>query len=109
MNRKPVVPRALAARDVEAAIDYYAREAGAPIALRFIEALEAAYKTIAAHPAAGSSRYAHELSLPGLRSRHLHRFPFLVFYVERDDVIDVWRVLHAQRDIPAWLEEPARR
>jgi toxin ParE1/3/4 len=29
-----------------------------------------------------------------------------VFYIERDDHIDVWRVLHAQRDIPALMREP---
>jgi hypothetical protein len=29
-----------------------------------------------------------------------------VFYVERDEHVDVWRVLHAQRDIPAWMDEP---
>lgn len=23
--------------------------------------------------------------------------------VERDDHIDIWRVLHSQRDIPAWM------
>ena len=32
--------------------------------------------------------------------------PYLVFYVERPDHIDVWRVLHSQRDIPAWMQEP---
>jgi hypothetical protein len=31
------------------------------------------------------------------------RYPYLVFYVERSDHIDIWRVLHGQRDIPAWL------
>ena len=34
------------------------------------------------------------------------RYPHLVFYVERDDHIDVWRVLHSQRDLPAWMREP---
>ena len=29
-----------------------------------------------------------------------------VFYVEREADIDVWRVLHGARDIPAWLREP---
>jgi toxin ParE1/3/4 len=29
-----------------------------------------------------------------------------VFYVERPDHIDVWRVLHDTRDIPAWMQEP---
>jgi toxin ParE1/3/4 len=31
-----------------------------------------------------------------------------VFYVEREDHIDVWRVLHAQRNIPARMQEPER-
>jgi toxin ParE1/3/4 len=29
----------------------------------------------------------------------------LVFYIERDDQVDVWRVLHAQRDIPDGLRD----
>ena len=108
MSRKPVLPRALARRDVEAAIDHYIREAGPDVALGFIDALQAAYRAIADRPAAGSPRYAHELALPGLRSRELKRYPYLVFYIERDDHIDVWRVLHARRDIPAWMQEPGR-
>ena len=55
--------------------------------------------------ATGSPRYAHELDLPGLRSWPLKRYPYLIFYVEREDHIDVWRVLHGERDIPAWLHE----
>ena len=109
MSGKPVRPRKVANRDVEAAIDWYLAEAGPAVALRFIAALESAYRAIAANPSAGSPRYAQELALPGLRSRRLTRFPHLVFYVEREDHIDVWRVLHAQRDIPAWLQEPETR
>lgn len=48
----------------------------------------------------------HDLNLPGLRAWPLTRYPYLVFYVERSDHVDVWRVLHAQRDIPAWMQEP---
>ena len=106
MTSKPVVPRALARRDVEAAVDHYVRQAGAQVALGFIDALQAAYRTISNHPAIGSSRHAHELALPSLRSFGLKRYPYLVFYVERDDHIDIWRVLHAQRDIPARMQEP---
>ena len=36
----------------------------------------------------------------------LRRYPYFVFYVEREDHLDVWRVLHAQRDIPAWMQDP---
>ncbi|MBV2149964.1 type II toxin-antitoxin system RelE/ParE family toxin [Sphingobium sp. AS12] len=106
MTARRVVPRDQAQRDIEEAIDHYAREAGADIALGFVDALEATYQTIAEHPGIGSPRYAHELDLPGLRHRRLERYPWLVFYAERDDHIDVWRVLDARRDIPAWLGEP---
>jgi toxin ParE1/3/4 len=51
-------------------------------------------------------RYAHELDLPGLRSWALSRYPYLVFYVERPDHVDVWRVLNSQRDLPAWMQVP---
>ena len=44
--------------------------------------------------------------LAGLRAWPLTRYPHLVFYVERPDHIDVWRVLNGQRDIPAWMQEP---
>jgi toxin ParE1/3/4 len=106
MTDKPVVPREQARRDIAEAIDHYLREAGDRVALRFIDAAEAVFRTIGQSPAAGSPRYAHELDLPGLRSRLVKRFPYLVFYVDRGDHIDVWRVLHAKRDIPLWLQEP---
>lgn len=107
MNTRRLIPRDQARRDVEEAVDYYAIEAGPSVALGFIEALEEAYRHVAAHPAAGSPRYAHELNLPGLRSWGLKRSPYLVFYIEQDDHIDVWRVLKAQRDVPAWMQEAA--
>ncbi|RVT93602.1 type II toxin-antitoxin system RelE/ParE family toxin [Sphingomonas crocodyli] len=106
MTAKWVVPRAQAHRDVTDAIDHYGLEAGPDVSLGFVEALEAAYRSIGEHPGIGSPRYAHELNLPGLRYRRLARFPWLVFYMERDDHIDVWRVLDARRDLPMWLDEP---
>ena len=104
MSAKPVVPREQAYRDFEEAVDYYAREAGEDVALSFIEAVESAFRAIAAHPTAGSPRYAYELDLPGLRVRSTKRYPYLIFYVEREAYIDIWRVLHAQRDIPGWMQ-----
>ncbi len=105
MKAKPVIPRALAKQDVEEAISHYLSEDAKQAALGFIDALEQAYAHIARHPATGSPRYAHELDLPGLRSWSLNRYPHIVFYVEHADHIDVWRVLHGMRDIPAWLRD----
>ena len=105
MKAKPVVPRALACRDVDEAVGYYLDEGADDAALGFVNALEQAYTHISRHPGTGSPRYAHELNLLGLRSWPLTRYPYLVFYVENTDHIDVWRVLHGQRDIPVWMEE----
>lgn len=106
MKSKAVIPRELANQDIEEAIAYYLSEAAEQAALGFIDALEQAYAHIGRHPGTGSSRYAHELNLPDLRVWSLTRYPYLVFYAEQPDHIDVWRVLHSQRDIPAWMQEP---
>jgi toxin ParE1/3/4 len=105
MSVKPLVPREQAQRDVEDAVGFYLAEGAEAAAFGFIDALQKAYAHISRHPATGSSRYAHELNLPGLRHWHLPHYPPLVFYVERADHIDVWRILHGQRDIPAWMQE----
>lgn len=105
MNIKPVALRDLADRDIEAAVDYYAQEAGTEVASGFVAELQDSLLAIAEHPGTGSPRYAHELDLPGLRSRKVSRYPYLIFYIEQEDHIDVWRVLHAHRDIPAWMQE----
>lgn len=106
MKAKPVIPREQARRDIDEALDFYLSQQAQPAALGFIEALEQAFAHISRHPATGSTRQAHELQLPGLRTWRLTRYPHLVFYVERADHIDVWRVLHSQRDIPAWMQDP---
>ena len=106
MKSKPVIPRELANRDVDDAVSYYLTEGGHQAALGFIEALEQAYAHVGRHAATGSPGYAHELNLPGLRVWPLTKYPQLVFYIVCADPIDVWRVVHGERDIPAWLHEP---
>lgn len=106
MKAKPVVPRELANRDIEEGVEYYLSEGATDAALGFVDALERAYTHIGRHPATGSLRYATELDLPGLRAWPLKRYPYLVFYCERQDRIDVWRVLHDRRDLPAWMRNP---
>ena len=67
-----------------------------------MDALGTAYAHISRHPATGSARYAHELNIPGLRFWLLTRYPHC-FFIEQADHIDIWRVLHGQHDLPAWL------
>ncbi len=106
MSGKPVVLRRLARRDIDEAVTHYLSEASSSVALSFVDALDAASRHISEHPASGSPRYASELDLPGIRTWALRGFPYLIFYFEREADIDVWRVLHAARDIPAWVREP---
>lgn len=102
---KPIVPRQVASRDLEEAVDYLAREAGPETALRFIEAFEAACLHISTHPSSGSPRFGWELGRPGLRVWPVKGFGYLAFYCEDEDVVDLWRVLHGARDIPASLRD----
>lgn len=106
MSDKPVVLRESARRDVDEAIEHYVAEAGASVALDFIDAMENASRKIGEQPGTGSPRYARELGFPGLRFRTAGKFPYLIFYIENEAEVDVWRVLHGARDVPAWLLGP---
>lgn len=101
--------RAQAVADAEQAVDWYLREAGPEVASRFVAALEAAYTHIARHPGTGSPRWGSALDLPGLRGWKLTGFPHIAFYAQVGDSIEVWRVLHSARDIPAWLAAEGAR
>jgi toxin ParE1/3/4 len=103
MTRKRVVLRSLAEQDVEDACSYYLDAGGVSLRLEFVDALERTLDLIARNPPAGSPRYAVDLNLPELRCWLLKDFPYVVFYVERAESIDVWRMLHGKRDVPESL------
>ena len=105
MTPRSVVLRASARRDVDEVVTGYLEDAGAQVALGFINALEVAFRQIADHPDSGSPRYGQELNLPGLRSWPVKAHPYVVFYMTGDGLVDVWRVLHGRRDIPVGLSE----
>jgi toxin ParE1/3/4 len=89
MKAKPVVPRDQAHQGAKDVVAHYLAEDAEATALGFIDALEKAYGHIGRHPVIGSPRYARELNLPGLRSWPLTRYPYLVFYVECPEHVDV--------------------
>lgn len=105
MTAKPLRVLPLAEADIATAIDYYRDQAGEEMAVRFVDAVTARLGAIARSPGLGSSRYATELRIDGLRCRRLARFPYLLFYLEQPDRIDVWRMLHDRRDIPGTLRD----
>ena len=105
MAAKPVQFRDLANVDLDLAADYYVANADVAVALRFVDAVEAASRRVGKNPALGSPRFAYELSIPSLRAMPVDRFPYVLFYIEREDVVDVWRMLHTGRDTPATLQD----
>ncbi len=106
MAAKPVQFRELATIDLESASGYYVAEADVATAIRFVDAVEAVAKRIGRNPRLGSLRFAYELSVPDLWVVSVGKFPYLLFYLERETSVDVWRLLHTSRDIPASLQEP---
>ena len=105
MSIKPVIRRHHATVDIDQVVTHYLTEASASVAQAFIDALEEAYIHIGRHPSSGSPRIGNQQQLPGLRSWRISGFPYLAFYVEQIDHIDLWRVLHTSRDIPESLRE----
>jgi toxin ParE1/3/4 len=95
--------RTVAEQDIRKAVSYYVTNVGASVANDFLSEIEARFGSICEYPDAGSSYYAGITRIVGLRDRTLTRFPYAIFYVERDDYVEVLRVLHTARDIPRAL------
>lgn len=105
MTGKPVHVLPQAENDLRQATAWYREQSGEALAMKWVDAVSTAIRHVAAHPRAGASRYAVALNLGGLRFWPVQKFSYMVFYVERETQVDVWRVLHAQRDIPEWMGE----
>lgn len=100
---KPIFRRTQADADILAALDYYIANTS-EYALGFIDSLEQATIHIQQHAASGSTRFAHALDIPDLRVWACNKFPYIIFYSEQPQQIEVWRVLHSSRDIPTLLQ-----
>ncbi len=102
---KPINIYPLASAEIDDIAEYIAAES-LEAATRFLESAEQTFSRISEQPGIGSSRYAHIAYLDGLRFWPVPCFEkYLVFYIERQDRIDVLRVLHGSRDIPILLME----
>ena len=108
MTGKPVMLSAQARQELRQITAWYRKEGGTSLAQRWAAAVEGALTRISAHPKAGATRYAMPLRLDELRFVPMAGFPYLLFYIEHERHIDLGRVLHAQRDIPAWMGKETR-
>ncbi len=103
MTAKPVVLSDRARDEFFQAIAHYIAQASQSVANDFAEALEQTLARAGDYPASGSPAYAQAMNIADLRSWPVSGFPYLVFTVEREDKVDVLRILHTATDIPASL------
>jgi len=102
---KPARLRPQAEEDLLAIARWYASEAGAVVAARFFDAARAALETVELTPGIGSPRLGLSAGIEGLRSWPAAPFPVRWFYFERDDHLDVMRVLGERQDVVALLRD----
>ena len=83
--------------------EYIARDS-VEAAERFLSAVETAVAQLAGMPRIGAPWKSPHLQLAGVRTWLVPRFPnHVIFYREREDGIEVLRVLHGARDIQSLL------
>lgn len=101
MKRAHLRPRAEA--DLLEASKHYAARAGEALAERMFDAAIAALDRVERQPGIGSLRLGLLCDVPGLRSWRVADFPMQWLYFEREDRLDVVRLLGDRQDIIAIL------
>lgn len=101
MIAKRVTLTAQAAQEIRQTTAWYKTEGGAILARRWAAAVEDALRHMCSSPKTGSTRFAVALKLDRLCFWPVEGFPYLVFYIEHRNHIDVRRVLHTKREVPA--------
>lgn len=100
---KLAVLRPQALRDQQGEARYYRKEVGTRVAVKLVNAANAALDQIELDPGIGSPTLGKRLGIPGLRTWRVARFPLVWCYFERADHLDVVRLLGERQDITAIL------
>lgn len=96
-----------ALQDIDGHYAYLLANAGLPTAERFLQALTASYRLLAAMPRMAQRYGFRRQSLSTLRRWPVSGFEnWLILYRPRRRGIVVLRVLHGARDIPKQMEPP---
>lgn len=104
MTRRIVI-RPMASFDLDEQFAYIAAN-NFDAALRFFDAARQTFSQLAQRPGIGSLYNTENPRLVGLRKWAVRGFDkHLIFYVERDEYIEIVRLLHAARDLPEILGE----
>ena len=98
-QQEQAVLRPQARRDQRWQLRYYRNEAGRAVALRLARASHSALDQIERESGLGSPVLGARLDILGLRTWKITTFPLLWLYAERDDRLDVVRLLGERQDI----------
>ncbi|MGH7480879.1 MAG: type II toxin-antitoxin system RelE/ParE family toxin [Longimicrobiales bacterium] len=99
----PVFRRPRADADLVEAVLWLRENASPAIAVDFVDRVEEALALLSRHPLAGSGLVGIRLGIPGLRSFHVTRTPYVLLYLADSRRVDLVRVLHGRRDVDADL------
>jgi toxin ParE1/3/4 len=99
-----VLVRPQAEEEVDAIVATIARD-NLDTAVRFYDRVQESFEFLADWPQAGTRRRTRDPALRGLRSYPIRGYrTYLVFYLPlADGGVDIVRVIHGARDIPAAL------
>lgn len=100
---KPAVLRPQALRDQQAEVRYYRQEGGVRLAVKVARATNAALDQVEREPGMGSPGLGQRLGIPELRTWRVRAFPLLWCFFEREDHLDVVRLLGERQDVLAIL------
>jgi toxin ParE1/3/4 len=94
----------LASQDFDETYRYIAQD-NPDAALRFFDAARETFAAIATTPSLGSLYQSQNQSLVGLRKRGIKGFKnYVIFYLQKDDVLVIIRILHGARDLRTILK-----
>ena len=102
---KRLVLRPQAKADLLANVRWYVERGGLELGARLFDAAQASLVTVQTQPGFGSPAIGQCCGLPGLRSWRVKGFPLHWFYFDRDDSIDVVRLLADRQDVAAILDD----
>ncbi len=95
--------RPLAEVDLVERVRHYRSEGGDELGGRFFDRAIESLRVIEQMPRAGSPRTGELCDVPGLRSHRVAGFPCGWFYFERNDYVDVVRLLAYAQDLATIL------
>lgn len=84
---------------------HYGGAGGSAVGERFFDASVRALDAVGEMPGIGSPRVGERADVPGLRRVPVEGFPCGWFYIERDDFIDVIRLLADRQDLAALFDD----